>query len=69
MHLSVWNQHRAIAFSRSGTNLIRDAAYRTDLSSRFDGSGQGNAPLDVLSLEQGDEPHGHRRAGTWSVAA
>ena len=69
MHLSAWNQHGAIAFSCSGTNLIRDAAYRADLSSWFNGSGQGNASLNMLPLEHGNESHGHSRAGAWSVAA
>ena len=69
MNLPAWNQHGAIAFSRGGTNLIRDAAHRADLPFRFNGSGQGNAPLNMLPLEHGDESHGHSCAGAWSVAA
>ena len=69
MHLPAWNRHRTIAFSCSGTNLIRDTAYRADLPSRFNGSGQGYASLNMLSFEQGNESHGHGRTGAWAVAA
>ena len=69
MHLSAWDQHGTIAFPCSRTNLIRDAAYRTDLPSWFNGSGQGNASLNMVSLEQGNESHSHGRTGAWAVAA
>src|SRR5262249_37654076 len=69
MNLPTWNQHGAIAFSRGGTNFIRYAADRADLSSGFDGSSQGNASLNGFPLEQGDESYGHGRSGAWSVAA
>src|SRR4029077_16345969 len=68
IHLPAWNQYGAIPFSCGGTNLIGDAAHRADLPPWFNGSGQGNAPLNMLSLEQGDESHGHRCTRAWSVA-
>ena len=56
MHLPAWNQHGAIAFSCGSTNLIGDAAHRADLPVWFNGSGQGNAPLNVLPLNMAMNP-------------